>query len=224
MLRWMAFLPFFFAVFFRFALPWVRDLILARFDFDLEPYYIVVMSYGFVIGIPVIFGLVLGFLLLDERDDGTLIALQVTPLTTNSYLAYRVSIPMIISVILTVITFPLAGLSDLPLWQVFVVSLLAAPMAPIFALVLAALAENKVQGFALMKGLGMVLVLPLFAFFIDSWWQIIFGLIPTYWPLKVFWMFSLDEPGVWVYALVGLLYALLILAVLMRRFNRILHR
>ena len=38
------------------------------------------------------------FLLLDHRDDRTLTALQVTPLTVEGYLAYRIAVPMVVSV------------------------------------------------------------------------------------------------------------------------------
>jgi fluoroquinolone transport system permease protein len=42
-----------------------------------------------VVVMPALVGMVIGFLLLDQRDDQTLAALQVTPLTLNGYLIYR---------------------------------------------------------------------------------------------------------------------------------------
>lgn len=41
-----------------------------------------------------VFGVVTGFLLLDERDDRTLTALQVTPLPLRAYIFYRVTVPI----------------------------------------------------------------------------------------------------------------------------------
>ncbi|MCK5921597.1 MAG: ABC transporter permease, partial [Methylococcales bacterium] len=212
LLRWMAFIPFLFVLMFRYLMPWMRDELMAQFNFDLAPYYILLLSYGFVIGIPVIFGVVIGFLLLDERDDGTLTALQVTPLSLNNYLMYRVAMPMLISVVLVVITFPLTGLSTLSLASVFWVSLLSAPLAPLFALLLATIAQNKVQGFAVMKGIGSFMLIPLAAFFIPAWWQILFGIFPTYWPLKLYWLLDAGDSTAWVYFVVGLIFEIGLLA------------
>ena len=224
LLLWMAVMPFFFVFLFRFIVPWAAEGLLAQFNFDLQPFYILLMSYAFIVGIPMLYGLVIGFLLLDERDDGTLTALQVTPLPLNNYLAYRVTLPLIFSVGLTVITFPLAQLITFPTAYLFLVALLSAPLAPIFALFLATFATNKVQGFALMKGSGIVLVLPLVAYFIESPWQIIFGLIPTYWPAKLYWVLDAGEPGAWFYALGSVIYQVALLIILLRRFNRIMRR
>lgn len=224
MLRWMAAMPFIFAVMFRFVVPWLQTVLLRQFAFDLTPYYWMFMGYGFILGIPIIFGVVIGFLLLDERDEGTLTALQITPLTLRSYLGYRITIPMLLSILLTVLTFPLAGLSALPVLHLFWVAVAAAPLAPIFALLLAALAANKVQGFAIMKGLGVFLILPLIAYFVPAGWQLLFGLAPTYWPTKLFWMLKDGIPGAWIYFAAGLGYQALLLALLMRRFDKAMHR
>lgn len=224
MLAWMALMPFFFVVLFRYFVPWVRDGLLAQFGFDLAPYYMLVMSYGFIIGTPTLFGVVIGFLLLDERDDGTLTALQVTPMPLNSYLIYRVTAPMLISLVLTTLTFPLAGLVTFPWLYLVTVALLAAPLAPVFALFMAVTAKNKVQGFAVMKGMGAILVLPLMAYFVQGNWQWLFGLIPTYWPLKLYWTLDAGESGAWLYFFGGVIYQIGLLIVLVRRFDRDMHR
>ncbi len=224
LLRWFAVIPFIFALVFRLLVPWLRTLILDRFGWDIAPYNPLFMSYGFVLGIPIIFGVVIGFLLLDERDDGTLTALQVTPLTLRSYLGYRVAIPMILSIALTVITFPIAGLSSLPWLDLLLVAAASAPLAPIFALVLAALAANKVQGFAIMKGLGVFMIIPIVAYFVSEPWQWLFGLIPTYWPTKLYWVLDAGGPHAGIVLAIGLAYQFVLLAALMRRFDTVMHR
>ncbi|MCP5095826.1 MAG: ABC transporter permease subunit [Chloroflexi bacterium] len=224
LLSWMAFMPFLLAALFRFVIPWGRDRFLTGFGFDIEPYYILLASYGFVMGVPAIFGMVIGFILLDERDDDTLTALQVTPMSLNNYLAYRIVLPMILSVLLILISYPLAEIGTLPLNELFIAALLAAPMAPLFALFLASVAKNKVQGFAIMKGSSAFLILPVAAYFFTSHWTLLLGLIPTYWPLKVYWMFDANNPGVWGYVIAGFVVQGLMLYGLLRRFNTIMHQ
>ena len=224
LLRWMVLMPFIFVLLFRFAVPWMQDGILESTGFDIEPYYILFTSYGFVIGIPVLFGVVIGFLLLDERDAQTLTALQVTPMSLNEYLVYRITIPVVLSVVLVLISYPFAKIVTLSTGKLFVVSLLAAPMAPIFALFLASVAKNKVQGFAIMKGSGAFLILPIAAYFFQSSWTLLLGIIPTYWPLKVYWMLDANEPGVWGFVVAGFIWQGLILFGLTRRFGKVMHQ
>ena len=85
-------------------------------------------------------------------------------------------------------------------------------------------ATNKVQGFAIVKASGVFIILPLVAYFVDMPWQLIFGLLPTYWPLKVYWLLDAGQSGAWIFILVGLAYQLLLISVLLRRFNRVMRR
>ena len=224
LLQWMIIMPFFFAFLFRYGVPWIRTLLLEQFAFDLAPYYVLLVTYSFVILIPAVFGMVIGFLLLDERDDRTLTALQVTPLTLNNYLSYRILLPMILSVLLTLITFPLASLVPFNFGHILLVALLSAPFAPMFALYLAAFANNKVQGFALMKASGVIFILPVIAYFIQSNWQFVFGIVPTFWPAKLFWALLNGDTAVWLYLGLGIVVQTGFLFLFARRFNQIMYR
>jgi fluoroquinolone transport system permease protein len=224
LLSWMTLMPFFLVAMLRFVIPLMRGRLITRTSFDIEPYYILLVSYGLVIGVPAIFGMVIGFILLDERDDDTLTALQVSPLSLNSYLVYRIVLPMLLSVALILVSYPLAGIGTLSTVELLISSLMSAPMAPIFALFLASVAKNKVQGFAIMKGSGGFFILPVAAYFFSSAWTLLLGFIPTYWPLKVYWMLDAKEPGVWGYVIAGFLVQGMMLYGLLRRFNTIMHQ
>ncbi|HSJ59370.1 MAG TPA: hypothetical protein VLC95_19450 [Anaerolineae bacterium] len=222
LLKWMAAVPLVVALAMRWVLPVIFRQLSAFLDVDLSPYTGPLVSYLLVTLTPSLVGLVIGFLLLDERDDRTLTALQVTPLTLNGYLAYRLLLPGLLSIAVTVVVFPLAGLHDLAFLELCLVALSAAPLAPLFALFLAAFAANKVQGFALQKGMGIVLLPPMIAYFLPMPWQLAAGLVPTFWPAKVYWVLEAGEPAAWAYALAGLLVQSALLALLVRRFNRVM--
>ena len=95
----------------------------------------------------------------------------------------------------------------------------AAPLAPFFALFLAAFARNKVEGFALMKAAGIVNWPPLIAWWVDPPAQLLFGLVPTYWPAKVYWELA-DGGSAAGYALLGMGYLALLVVLFQRRFER----
>lgn len=219
LLRWMFAAPFAFGLMYVWLVPIVEARLQADFALSLVPYYPLLASF-LLLTMPTISGVVIGFLLLDQKDDQTLAALQVTPLTATGYLAYRLTIPMLLSVITTVAVMPWIGLVDLGLLELTFCAVITAPMAPLFALFVAGFAANKVQGFALMKAVGFINWPPILAYFLDVPIQLACGVIPTYWPSKVFWMLSRGETGVWLYAAAALIYQGLLLVLLIKRFEK----
>ena len=223
MLRWLVGMPLVVAFAFRWGVPVVNALLLERYGFDLTPYYPLLTSF-LVLMVPTLMGSVVGFLLLDQRDDRTLGALQVTPLTVGGYLAYRIAVPMAVSVPVMMASIGIADLVTMGVVPAFAAAVQAAPAAPLYALFVAAFAANKVQGFALLKAVGVLTWPPVFAWFVASPWQVAFGIVPLYWPLKLFWMLAAGEPGVALYFLAGLAYQGLLVAILVRRLKTVLAR
>ena len=223
MLRWLIGMPVVFALLFRWGVPMLRDVLAERYAFDLATYYPLLTSF-LVLIVPTLMGSVVGFLLLDQRDDRTLTALQVTPLTVEGYLLYRIAVPMAVSVGLMMAMIAITDLVTMGAAPALIASLQAAPVAPLYALFVGAFASNKVQGFALLKAAGVLAWPPILAYFVSSQWQDAFGIDPLYWPVKVFWMLESGETGVWPYFLIGLLYQALLGAILLRRFKAVISR
>ncbi len=224
LLRWVLLLPLLLGAAVRWVLPDMVDRVGALIQIELLPYLPIVLSYALLLLTPIMAGVLVGFLLLDQRDDHTLTALQVTPLPMRNYLVYRLAAPMLISYVLTLGVFPLAGLMDAGLVPLLLAALVATPLAPIFALALAALAENKVQGFALMKALGVLYFPPLIAYFVPAPWQWAFGIMPNFWPAQLYWLAQAGDPYYWLSLPIGLAYQALLLVILVRRFNVVMHR
>ncbi|HEV8191784.1 MAG TPA: hypothetical protein VGP82_09915, partial [Ktedonobacterales bacterium] len=116
--------------------PTIAGLLWARYAFDLAPYFPLITGV-FVATVPMLMGMVVGLLLLDERDDRVLTVLLVTPMPLGAYLAYRRIIPALIAVAATLIGFPLVGLISAPLSALPAAGALAARGCPLMALFLA---------------------------------------------------------------------------------------
>lgn len=223
LLNWLIVMPIITALFLRLAAPLIEPHVVAYISAD--QYNILLISYFIVLLNPAMFGAVLGFVLLDEKDDNTLTAIQVTPVSLNGYLLYRVALPMGLSILFTFLCIPLAGILSVPVLPLIPVSFLAALEAPIVALYLATFAKNKVQGFALSKFLGVFLIIPLVAYvFVQSSWQLIVGVLPTYWPLKCFWIMMEGSTQYWMYLITGFIFHGVILMVFLTRFREVMHR
>ena len=224
MLRWMAVFTPGFGLLFRFAVPPVAETLDQRFGFDLVAYYPLLMSFLPLVAAGMI-GTVVGFLLLDQRDDQTMAALLVTPLNLGEYLRYRLGSLMILSAVFGAIMVPLAGLTETTPLQVSATAVVATPLAPLYALFLGTFAANKVQGFALVKAVGVVMVPCVAAYFVGMPWQNAFGLVPHYWPMKAFWLFDQGAPAqALAHALIGVAWHAALLTLLVRRFSHVVRQ
>lgn len=224
LLRGMIILPLGLAIAARWLFPPVVERSGTVLPFDLESLYPQLMSYVLLVLAPVICGAVVGFMLLDQRDDNTLTALEVTPLPLTSYLAYRLSLPVGLSFLMTLIALPLSGLLPVGMLDLLILALAAAPLAPMTALFLGAFAANKVQGFALQKALSVFFIAPFLGSLLPVPLNMLLGLLPTYWPAALLW--EIQETGVfhWITLLVGLVYQVVLLVLLLRRFQRVMYR
>jgi fluoroquinolone transport system permease protein len=222
LLRWLILYPLLLAALMRWSAPLLRHYLLIRFQFDLQPYYPLLAS-SVMLMTPILAGSVVGFLLLDQKDDHTLMALQVTPLSLSGYFAYRLAIPTALSFVLTVVVLPMTRLATLDPPGLMAAALSSCLLAPLWALFLGAFAANKVQGFALSKAVGILLVPPLIAYFVDPPWQFLFGLDPLYWPSKFLWLTASSAKSSWLYLVVGVLVEWILLRFLMQRMMHLNH-
>lgn len=198
----------------RLAVPAAAAYLDRRYGFDLAAYYPLILSL-FLLGLPGGFGSLAGFMFLDERDDDTLTALRVTPVSTTGYVWYRVAVSVAASFVYALGCVYLTGLMPAGLLPGLVpAALLAALFAPVTALMLVALAGNKVEGLAISKAFGVFLLGPLAAYFVGSGWQLFFGALPTYWPAKAFWV-AAEGGSVWPCLLAGAAYNLSLLTLLL---------
>jgi fluoroquinolone transport system permease protein len=192
LLGWVLALPLGLGMGFRLLVPRIAELLQTATRFDLTPYLPLVMG-GYLMTAPGIVGMVVGFLLLDERDARTLTALRVTPLSTRRYLAYRIALPLLVGTVSTLIGYRLTGLVPLRLPVLAMLAIVAGLSAPLLALVLGTSAPNKVAGFAVVKILNGVNLLPVVAFFAPLPRQYAAGLLPTYWPMRALWSAAAGE-------------------------------
>jgi len=211
------------AIVLRLAVPWLNDNL--EIPFDLAALYPMLVAFlGVFLG-SMFAGLIIGFVLLDEKDDHTLKAMLVTPLPITTYIVYRVGVPMILAFFIIVAqvlimdlpgTLPAAG-------PLLLIALGAALTAPTTSLFFATFAENKVQGFALAKFTGIAGMLIAGSWFVPEPLQWLFGLFPPWWASKAYWL-ALDGSNLWIVALLfGIVLQAGLIWLLVRRFRQIVY-
>ena len=215
LLLYSAFLiPLIIIIFTRLVIPWLSENIV-----PLQQYYSLLFML-FVTTIPMMFGFVTGFMIMDERDENLLTVLRVMPISRSAYLIYRMAFMSVLSFIYILLFPALTGLIDINLFDYLPIAVLLALFTPVMGLIANIVANNKVQAFAVFKMLGGVFFLPLFAFFINNDLKYIFGVIPNFWTFMALdKLLNTGNQDV-VFLGIGFIYHFVFLAVLFYLFNK----
>ena len=211
--------PFLCGLAFRFGIPLLDQWIAAQWTGD--P---LLMPYGAVFDLmllfltPYLLCTVASLIMLEERDQQVGAYFRVTPMGLKGYLAARLFIPALGSVIVSLLLLKLFRLTNLSLWTGLGLAFLAAFTAIAAAMVVVAAANNKVEGMALMKLTGISTVGLVVPWFIGGNAQYFFALLPSYWMAR-----ALLETAGLLYAfflLTGIACSLLWIAAFYRIFTR----
>jgi hypothetical protein len=124
-------------------------------------------------------GWVTGFLFLEDRDEGTLLALDITPVGKRGFIAYRVAVTVLITMLLTVYDVWLVLPGTGP-GMTALLAVLVAAEAVAATFILPAVARNKVEGLAITKLTNIAGIVPVLAV-IPSPLRYIAGIVPTFW-------------------------------------------
>ncbi len=199
--------------------PSVTEMLAQRYRFDLVPYYPLILTAFLLLTSIIVIGAIAAFLVLDEIDAGTLAALRVTPVPLSTLFAYRAGTVIALTTIYVVATLSMSGLLEPGLVATLIpIGVVSGLSAVVTLLLIVAFANNKIQGIAVVRVLGMLIAgLPCLPWFIDSGWNLAFGVLPPYWAAKAFWVAN-DDGTWWPYLLVGAVYNLAIAWPLFRRF------
>jgi fluoroquinolone transport system permease protein len=199
--------------------PMFTEMLSQRYDFDLVPYYPLVLTAFLLLTSIIITGAIAAFLVLDEMDAGTMTALRVTPVPLSTFFAYRAATVMVVTTVYVIATLSFSGILEPGLVPALIpIGLLSGLTAVVCLLLIVVVANNKIQGIAMVRALGMLMAgLPALPWFIDSAWNLVFGVLPPYWAAKAFFVAS-DHGTWWPYVLIGATYNIAVAWPLFRRF------
>ena len=199
--------PVIFALIGRYLLPWADE----NTAFSLALFGDFAMA-ALALLTPMIFGALMGFSILDDRDDGILSAIRVSPLSLGGFLAFRVVLVTVLAFFAGFVVMLAADFGPLTLGQILVIAGVNSLSATITGFLINAFANNKIEGFAVMKGAGTLLIFPVVALGFTDAREFIFAIVPGFWPAKAISVLFRGE-GVLnlsyeMYLVLGLVYVL----------------
>ncbi|HUX96508.1 MAG TPA: hypothetical protein VMV47_12320 [Bacteroidales bacterium] len=176
----------------RFLFPLLVEYIYTKSSFNLNDYYPVV-TITMVSLIPMLFGMVYAFILLDENDTHILQVISVTPSGKRNFLYMRMLVPALLSLVMVLITIFIIDPVEGEGWlRNIYISVLLASQAPFTFLLIGCLAGNKVEGLALSKLYGVFLVAVPLGLILHHPWNYIMFYSPLYW---ISWAWIIPSPS-----------------------------
>ncbi len=167
---------------FYFALPLLENLLCEYFNLQviLIPYYIL---FDLVLSImtPILFCFAGVLVVLDEIDCGVAKYYAVTPVGKVGYLLSRIVFPTGFAFLYTIILLSIFSVAKIRLTFVVVFSISGVLLAIITALFVLAFAKNKIEGMALVKLCGLLIVGVPASYFITEPIRYIFAILPSFW-------------------------------------------
>lgn len=206
--------PFLCGLFIRFGIPYAEKLLNDYFHYEniLQPYYLL-FDLMLAVLTPLMYCFVSAMVMLGEIDDKISGYLAVTPLGKNGYLLSRLGIPMVLSIVVTSVTLAVFSLTELSFFMIFTLSISVSLIGLLVSLMVVALSNNKVEGLAVTKLSGILMIGIPIPFFIDQNLQYIGCFLPTYWLAK----YSIS--GNLLFCLLCILTSILWILFLWRKFN-----
>jgi hypothetical protein len=126
-------------------------------------------------------GTLLGYALIEEREQGTWLLLRVLPVPEVQLFGYLAGVAGSLSLAMVVLSCVVYGLVPKEPGLFGLLVLATTPFAGLFLLALGAATSNKVEGMAIGKFLGSVASLPLLVFVLPPAWQVLLWWDPLYW-------------------------------------------
>lgn len=196
----------------------------------------ITLLIGFVVTLSIggyIMGVMLGFSLLENKDENTLQNIAASPVRISGYTMFKIIYTYFFALLgnwvmigglklvasdlyqVTYQSVTIRLLDQISWGHVAIFAFVSGLIVPTIALVIAAIAKNKIEGFAFMKSGGFVIMMPLLAlldFFMD-WKQYLLGLFPNFWYVKPLLnlALSLDQESnmpFYLYMLIGAVYTI----------------
>lgn len=174
------------AFFFRFGIPYIEKLLCGYFGETaiLADYYLLFDLFLCLIS-PYMFCFVSAMVMLTEYDENMTNYIAVTPVGKKGYLISRMVFPAVVSFFVSVLLIKCFALTVWPFYMILLVCFLTGILSIAVSLFLFSFSHNRVEGMAMAKLSGLIMIgLPV-PFFITSKVQYLFSVLPSFWIAKL---------------------------------------
>lgn len=132
-----------------------------------------------------------GSMLVEEKEQGTLMAMLVTPIKIGDVLVAKWILGMLFASFMSIVTLLLNQALGSNWLDVIVVVLAAGALTSMIGLLIGTFSKDSTVLFGIVKGLGIFLFAPAMFYIFPDWPQWIAKLFPLYWIIDPIWQVSI---------------------------------
>ena len=203
----------------RFGVPFAEE----QFQFPLISYYHIIIASVMLLTAAVT-GSVIGFSILDDRDDKILYAIDVSPVSFNLYMGFRFVMCFTLTYISCIIAVIVTGLGGIPVYAMLIIPIPISMFGAVISMFINFFASNKVEGFAMMKAGAMIIIFPVVSMFFTDMKEFLFGFEPNFWAVKALSVAMVPtfefNLGFWSYYLVSIVFVVVLNVVIYKIFKK----
>jgi hypothetical protein len=200
-----------------------RFLVIYQAEWGTGPFLAPVMI-GLLLLFAAGFGMIMGFLLVEESDSGVRDALSVAPLSISGILLFRGGVSYAGALIACAIAILIIQGVSLPVWQWAGLLLTICLLAPTMALIVAAISSNKIVALVIFRGLFAFFMAPAVSFILtDEWYRYVFLISPPGFVIEAYRALLTGNGPAELWLLGGAVYSLAILRLAAWRFQRVVY-
>lgn len=174
------------ALFFRFGIPFAERILCEYFvkQAILEDYYLL-FDLFLTLVTPYMFCFASAMVMLTEYDENMTSYMAVTPVGKRGYVLSRLLFPAVISILASMLLIQWFSLTSWAFGMALLTCVLTSLLSTAVALLLFSFSHNRVEGMALAKLSGLLMLgLPV-PFFLSSNMQYMFSPLPSFWVAKL---------------------------------------
>lgn len=203
------------AFFIRFGIPAVEGVLCGYFQKAaiLADYYLL-FDLLLALITPYMLCFASAMMMLAEYDENTASYLAVTPVGKRGYILSRLAFPAVTAFIVSIALMHWFSLTVWPLGMVLLTCMLTCLVSVAVALLLFAFSHNRVEGMAMAKLSGLLMLGLFVPFFVSSDVQYLFSLLPSFWIAKL----CMEQNAIFLFPALASL--LIWISLLYRKFDR----
>lgn len=152
--------------------------------FDVTHYHPYILSFGLLMA-PGILGIVMGFMIINDKDGNIVELMSVTPLGKNGHMIIRLTFVFAFTFIYTIFTYIVLGLYLISIGTLLFLTVLLSIYGSLIGMILFNIATDKVKGLTYAKALNIFMLFALGDLIPIPWIRALCSLFPPYWITRI---------------------------------------
>lgn len=176
--------PVLIAMVFRLLTEFLMPIIFLHFNHNFTPFLPFALALTLIF-CPMMLGIVMGFMMMEDKDGKIIELMSVTPLAKQGYISNRLTFTVGATLIHTMISYIIMGQFILTLSAFLLLLIILSTFSIVIGLVFFSLATDKIKGLTYAKGLNLIVIFAFADLLKGDFIKTIALGFPTYWVAEI---------------------------------------